>query len=155
MNAECDNNNGCDPMAAEADQPTTDYDVLKALMVGCRQAHQPSIESARRVLTGLAAAPPDTMAEVLEVLLEGGVFTDEPMDPDDRVELTLSGKLEAAASEGRLVTEVAHVEKVPFTNSGHGHAWPRPDGIKARCGGPLSCQECAEDVDLRSRSATR
>jgi len=136
-----------------ADQ-TTDYDVLKALMVGCRQNHQPSIESARRVLTGLAAAPPETMAEVLEVLLEGGVFTDEPMEPDDRVELTLSGKLEASVSDGRLVTEDSP-EKVPFTNTGHGHAWPRPDGHKARCGGPTMCQECAEDVDLRSRTATR
>lgn len=154
MNAECDNNNGCDPAAVEADQPTTDYDVLKALMVGCRQAHQPSIESARRVLTGLAAAPPETMAEVLEVLLEGGVFTDEPMDPEDRVGLTLSGKLEAAVSDGRIVTEDSP-GKVPFTNTGHGHAWPRPDGIKARCGGPSMCEVCAEEVDLRRMSATR
>ena len=28
-------------------------------------------------------------------------------------------------------------------NRGHGHVYPRPDGDKARCGGPLSCAECA------------
>ena len=31
----------------------------------------------------------------------------------------------------------------PGTNTGHGHVWPRPDGRKARCGGPRFCQECA------------
>lgn len=32
------------------------------------------------------------------------------------------------------------------TNSGHGHAWERPDGLKARCGGPGFCRECAGDL---------
>lgn len=121
-----------------ATEVTTDYDVLKAIVVGCQQDHQPSIESARRLLLGLSEAPPTTMAEVLGVLLDGGCFTDEDIEKRD-VDLVRRDS----------------PEKVPFTNTGHGHAWPRPDGIKARCGGPLSCQECAEDVDLRSRSATR
>ena len=30
-------------------------------------------------------------------------------------------------------------------NKGHGHVYPRPDGVKARCGAPLSCAECASD----------
>ncbi len=35
------------------------------------------------------------------------------------------------------------------TNSGHGHVWPRPDGNKARCGGPTGgCKKCLEDVAL-------
>lgn len=29
------------------------------------------------------------------------------------------------------------------TNSGHGHAWERPDGVKARCGGPGLCARCS------------
>lgn len=29
------------------------------------------------------------------------------------------------------------------TNTGHGHIWARPDGMKARCGGPGLCAECA------------
>lgn len=31
------------------------------------------------------------------------------------------------------------------TNTGHGHVWVRPDGMKARCGGPAMCSECAAD----------
>jgi len=32
------------------------------------------------------------------------------------------------------------------TNSGHGHVWERPDGMKARCGGPALCKQCALDL---------
>lgn len=31
-------------------------------------------------------------------------------------------------------------------NSGHGHVRPRPDGVKARCGGPAICSECALEL---------
>jgi hypothetical protein len=34
------------------------------------------------------------------------------------------------------------------TNTGHGHVWERPDGVKARCGGPSMCTECARDQAL-------
>ncbi len=34
------------------------------------------------------------------------------------------------------------------TNSGHGHAWTRPDGIRARCGGRGLCAECSRDSAL-------
>ena len=30
-------------------------------------------------------------------------------------------------------------------NCGHGHVVPRTDGLKARCGGPALCAECARD----------
>jgi len=33
----------------------------------------------------------------------------------------------------------------PGTNTGHGHVWERPDGVKARCGGSAICRECAQD----------
>jgi hypothetical protein len=29
---------------------------------------------------------------------------------------------------------------------GHGHVNPRPDGVKARCGGPHMCPECAREL---------
>lgn len=31
-------------------------------------------------------------------------------------------------------------------NTGHGHVRPRPDGVKARCGGPALCSECAREA---------
>jgi hypothetical protein len=31
-------------------------------------------------------------------------------------------------------------------NTGHGHVWERPDGAKARCGGPAICAQCALDA---------
>lgn len=33
----------------------------------------------------------------------------------------------------------------PGSNTGHGHVWPRPDRLLARCGGPPMCQGCAAD----------
>lgn len=33
----------------------------------------------------------------------------------------------------------------PNSNTGHGHVWKRPDGMKARCGGPGMCAECSRD----------
>lgn len=30
-------------------------------------------------------------------------------------------------------------------NNGHGWVFPRPDGMKTRCGGPAICSECAKD----------
>lgn len=37
------------------------------------------------------------------------------------------------------------------TNTGHGHAWERPDGAKARCGGIVLCRECAADAAMVAR----
>lgn len=34
----------------------------------------------------------------------------------------------------------------PGTNTGHGHVWPRPDGMRARCGGARMCQKCRDDA---------
>ena len=40
-------------------------------------------------------------------------------------------------------------------NSGHGHAWTRPDGMRARCGGPSRCDECSYDRELVAESRRR
>lgn len=37
------------------------------------------------------------------------------------------------------------------TNDGHGHVWPRPDGVRARCGGPAICRKCAADASMLAR----
>lgn len=39
------------------------------------------------------------------------------------------------------------------TNTGHGHVVPRPDGVKARCGGPGLCAVCS-DEERRQRFAS-
>ena len=31
-------------------------------------------------------------------------------------------------------------------NVGHGHVIPRPDRVRARCGGPRLCRECSLDL---------
>lgn len=38
------------------------------------------------------------------------------------------------------------------TNVGHGHVFPRADGVKMRCGGPGLCSECSADAS-RARAA--
>lgn len=35
-------------------------------------------------------------------------------------------------------------------NIGHGHVFPREDGVKARCGGPGICDECNADLAAKS-----
>ncbi len=35
------------------------------------------------------------------------------------------------------------------TNTGHGHVRPRPDGVKARCGGPGLCGECSREASRK------
>lgn len=31
-------------------------------------------------------------------------------------------------------------------NTGHGHVYTRPDGVRMRCGGPGMCAECSKDL---------
>lgn len=33
-------------------------------------------------------------------------------------------------------------------NTGHGHVFPRPDGVKARCGGPGGCKVCQREAAM-------
>lgn len=38
-------------------------------------------------------------------------------------------------------------------NTGHGHVFPRPDGARARCGGPGMCSSCSADATRRTEAA--
>ena len=40
-------------------------------------------------------------------------------------------------------------------NSGHGHVRARPDGVKARCGGPAICPACRQELLARRRALWR
>lgn len=42
-------------------------------------------------------------------------------------------------------------EKAKPTDCGHGHVYPRADGVKARCGGPGLCKLCSRDAALRQK----
>lgn len=39
-------------------------------------------------------------------------------------------------------------------NTGHGHVFPRADGVRARCGGPSICAECARDLARKTGQET-
>src|SRR5689334_18771042 len=51
----------------------------------------------------------------------------------------------------RLEGDRAMSEVTSNKNTGHGHVYPRPDGVKARCGGPSLCSECARDYARYAR----
>jgi hypothetical protein len=58
--------------------------------------------------------------------------------------------LEAAmANDGLIVLPEATTDYLASSehhgNTGHGHVHPRPDGVKARCGGPGLCSECSRE----------
>lgn len=36
-------------------------------------------------------------------------------------------------------------------NKGHGHVFPRSDGVRMRCGGPGMCKECSADLFRKER----
>lgn len=40
----------------------------------------------------------------------------------------------------------------PKPNTGHGHVFKRADGVRARCGGPRMCKECAIDQARKDAS---
>lgn len=40
-------------------------------------------------------------------------------------------------------------------NTGHGHVYPRPDGVRARCGGPMVCLTCKQDRDRLLKSQVK
>jgi hypothetical protein len=41
------------------------------------------------------------------------------------------------------------------SNLGHGHVYPRPDGVKARCGGPGICSECSREAAQKAARGQR
>lgn len=40
-------------------------------------------------------------------------------------------------------------------NTGHGHVHPRPDGFKARCGGPGICSQCSQEAAAAKQAPTQ
>jgi len=40
-------------------------------------------------------------------------------------------------------------------NTGHGHVYPRADGVKVRCGGPALCSVCAAELAKKLAGQSR
>ena len=45
----------------------------------------------------------------------------------------------------KLHAAEVELKQLKRANTGHGHVYPRADGTRARCGGPMLCRECARD----------
>lgn len=58
-----------------------------------------------------------------------------------------AGKLRLQAAEDGAPTPGA-------LNVGHGHVIPRPDGVRARCGGPGLCRECSRALARQRAKGT-
>jgi hypothetical protein len=76
---------------------------------------------------------------------EGLVVTlDEALDPTGRH--VTCGACHAELPGGRRHVPAPEGGAL---NVGHGHVRPRPDGMKARCGGPGICSQCSREAALR------
>ena len=53
---------------------------------------------------------------------------------------------EARPSDSAFERATTGQERIDPRNIGHGHVLPRPDGVKARCGGPNLCSVCAQEL---------
>lgn len=42
-----------------------------------------------------------------------------------------------------------------ISDTGHGHVYPRKDGLRARCGGPALCPQCAKDAVRKATEAAQ
>lgn len=60
-----------------------------------------------------------------------------------------------ASGQLRIGPAYVPVEATPGAlNVGHGHVIPRPDGVRARCGGPGLCRECSQDMARQRTEGT-
>ncbi len=61
----------------------------------------------------------------------------------------------SAAGKLRLGPAYVPAEATPDAlNVGHGHVIPRPDGVRARCGGPGLCRECSQGMARQDTKGT-
>ena len=51
----------------------------------------------------------------------------------------------------KLYAAEVELETLKRGNTGHGHVYPRADGVRMRCGGPSMCRECAKDFVKKNK----
>lgn len=63
----------------------------------------------------------------------------------------------ALAHMRTLLGEVQVPSEIPplLANIGHGHVFPREDGVRMRCGGPGLCKECSADKAFKDSGIGR
>lgn len=93
---------------------------------------------------------------VVSYLAPGTVITEIPDHYDGTLIVEHLDDLPAPdAASPEAATEPAgafyHDKMLRPANSGHGHVRPRPDGVKARCGGPAICHVCALEAGKLTR----
>jgi hypothetical protein len=65
------------------------------------------------------------------------------------------GGLDVPQPPSQKVLEQAAEVLSSKTDCGHGHVFPRPDGYKARCGGPTLCQLCSRDQEIKQLRSSK
>lgn len=108
--------------------------------------------------------PPEHIAKMKEAdtIWRLQIYPDTPITSGSLSRSTLDDVVDAArgffpvqTAPGELSTQ-STLQSEPTrygTNSGHGHVWARPDGLKAKCGGPGLCGACASDIHVAERAA--
>lgn len=108
-------------------------------------------EGGLRVITarGTYSLPPGVVLDELPERYNGTLVVlnlDNLPTADPSVAPPVDGASAGAFYEDRMLRPA---------NSGHGHVRPRPDGVKARCGGPAICPECRRELIKRRQKLGR
>lgn len=84
-------------------------------------------------------------------LVEAVLFPERPRSLDASVLVQLMDSMLMRSNPSLTATQVAagQVKIVEEQNRGHGHVNPRPDGVRARCGGPGICPVCSKEDSQR------
>ncbi|WP_054882095.1 hypothetical protein [Pseudomonas sp. NBRC 111128] len=88
--------------------------------------------------------------EVLRKDAERYRFVRNPIGTSSPLAIWNEGKMPLFSGMADAVVDEYMAKEL--TNKGHGHVFPRHDGVKAKCGGPGLCAECAADQQAKEAS---
>lgn len=91
-------------------------------------------------------AAPLTRDQIRDVFLAHGFTVKEGQTDLKEYVYAAAEALLAAANTQEAEDAAPPTVQTSPKNTGHGHVFPRPDGMKARCGGPGLCSQCSIDA---------